>query len=208
MIFVGRRAVPWLLEQVARTGSRELFTLAVLAAALGIAVGAASLFGVSFALGAFLAGIVISESDLSHERAPKRPAAAGRLCRVVLRVGRDALRPRNPAARALQVLAVVGIVMVGKSLAALGIVLAFGYPLRTAVTIAASLGQVGEFSFILAALGVSLRLLPPEGRSLILAGALLSITLNPALFGLTSSLDRWLKRRRERAATAPAPEEM
>jgi monovalent cation:H+ antiporter-2, CPA2 family len=207
MVFVGRRVVPWLLEHVARTGSRELFTLAVLAVALGIAVGAASLFGVSFALGAFLAGIVINESDLSHDAArnalPLQDAFA-----VLFFVSVGMLFDPTILVRApLQVLAVVGIIMFGKSVAALGIVLAFGHPVRTALTIAASLGQVGEFSFILAALGVALGLLPEEGRSLILAGALLSITLNPVLFGVTDWLNRWLERRRAGGAAPETPEE-
>ena len=205
MAFVGRRAVPWLLERVAATGSRELFTLAVLAVALGIAVGAAFLFGVSFALGAFLAGMVINESELSHEAAtnalPLRDAFA-----VLFFVSVGMLvDPTILLSAPLQVLAVVGIVVVGKSLAALAIVLAFGHPPRTALTIAASLGQIGEFSFILAALGVSLGLLPAEARSLILAGALLSITLNPLLFGAIDSVDRWVLRRQARRATSAAP---
>jgi CPA2 family monovalent cation:H+ antiporter-2 len=205
MAFVGRRAVPWMLERVAATGSRELFTLAVLSVALGIAVGAAFLFGVSFALGAFLAGVVINESELSHEAAtnalPLRDAFA-----VLFFVSVGMLfDPRILLSAPLQVLAVVGIVVLGKSLAALAIVLAFGHPPRTALTIAASLGQIGEFSFILAALGVSLGLLPPEARSLVLAGALLSITLNPLLFGAIDSVDRWLLRRQARRVTSAAP---
>jgi len=207
MAFVGRRAVPWMLERVAATGSRELFTLAVLSVALGIAVGAAFLFGVSFALGAFLAGVVINESELSHEAAtnalPLRDAFA-----VLFFVSVGMLfDPRILLSAPLQVLAVVGIVVLGKSLAALAIVLAFGHPARTALTIAASLGQIGEFSFILAALGVSLGLLPAEARSLVLAGALLSITLNPLLFGAIDSVDRWLLRRQARRVTSAAPGE-
>jgi len=204
MVFVGRRAVPRLLQHVAATGSRELFTLAVLTVALGIAVGAAFLFGVSFALGAFLAGVVINESDLSHEAAtnalPLRDAFA-----VLFFVSVGMLFDPTILLRApLQVLAVVAIVMVGKSVAALALVRAFGHPSRTALTIAASLGQIGEFSFILAALGVSLGLLAPEARSLILAGALLSITLNPVLFGAIDPLDRWLGRRQARRASRAA----
>jgi CPA2 family monovalent cation:H+ antiporter-2 len=204
MVFVGRRAVPRLLQHVAGTGSRELFTLAVLTVALGIAVGAAFLFGVSFALGAFLAGVVINESDLSHEAAtnalPLRDAFA-----VLFFVSVGMLFDPTILLRApLQVLAVVAIVMLGKSVAALALVRAFGHPSRTALTIAASLGQIGEFSFILAALGVSLGLLAPEARSLILAGALFSITLNPVLFGAIDPLDRWLGRRRARRASRAA----
>jgi CPA2 family monovalent cation:H+ antiporter-2 len=192
MYFVGRRAVPWLLGRVARLGSRELFTLGVLAVALGIAVGAASLFGVSFALGAFFAGVVISESDLSHKAAadalPLQDAFA-----VLFFVSVGMLfDPAILVSRPLQVLLVVAIILVGKSLAAFGIVLAFRHPVRTALTISASLAQIGEFSFILAALGTSLRLLPPEGQSLILAGALLSITLNPLVFNTVEPVARWI----------------
>jgi CPA2 family monovalent cation:H+ antiporter-2 len=201
MAFVGRRAVPWILERVAATGSRELFTLAVLAVALGIAVGAAFLFGVSFALGAFLAGIVINESDLSYEAAanalPLRDAFA-----VLFFVSVGMLfDPTILVSSPFRVLAVVGIIVLGKSLAALAIVLAFGHPSRTALTVAASLGQIGEFSFILAALGVSLGVLPAEARSLILAGALLSITLNPILFRAIDSLERWLLQRQAQQTT-------
>jgi len=201
MAFVGRRAVPWILERVAATGSRELFTLAVLAVALGIAVGAAFLFGVSFALGAFLAGIVINESDLSYEAAanalPLRDAFA-----VLFFVSVGMLfDPTILVSSPFRVLAVVGIIVLGKSLAALAIVLAFGHPTRTALTVAASLGQIGEFSFILAALGVSLGVLPAEARSLILAGALLSITLNPILFRAIDSLERWLLQRQAQQTT-------
>ena len=192
MHFVGRRAVPWLLARVARIGSRELFTLGVLAVALGIAVGAASLFGVSFALGAFFAGVVISESDLSHrvasEALPLRDAFA-----VLFFVSVGMLfDPAVLVQRPLQVLLVLLIVLVGKSVAAFGIVLAFRYPVRTALTISASLAQIGEFSFILTGLGLSLKLLPPEAQSLILAGAILSITLNPLLFNGIEPITRWV----------------
>ena len=192
MHVVGRRVVPWLLTRVARTGSRELFTLGVLAVALGIAVGAASLFGVSFALGAFFAGVVISESDLSHRAAsdalPLQDAFA-----VLFFVSVGMLfDPEVLVRRPLEVLAVVLIILAGKSAAAFGIVLAFRYPVRTALTISASLAQIGEFSFILASLGLSLKLLPPEAQSLILAGAILSITLNPFLFNSVEPLARWL----------------
>jgi CPA2 family monovalent cation:H+ antiporter-2 len=192
MHLVGRRAVPWALARVARIGSRELFTLGVLAVALGIAVGAASLFGVSFALGAFFAGVVISESDLSHrvasEALPLRDAFA-----VLFFVSVGMLfDPAVLVQRPLKVLLVVLIILVGKSGAAFGIVLAFRYPVRTALTISASLAQIGEFSFILAGLGLSLRLLPPEAQSLILAGAILSITLNPLLFNAIEPIARWL----------------
>ncbi len=213
MLVVGRRAVPWLLERVARTGSRELFTLAVLATALGIAVGASALFGVSFALGAFFAGMVISESDLSTKAAsdalPLQDAFAVLFFVAVGMLFDPTILVRQP----LRVVAVMLIVMVGKSIAAGVIVLLFRYPLRTALTISASLAQIGEFSFILAALGMSLGLLPPEAQSLIVAGALLSITLNPLVFRTIEPIDRWLRshprfaRRLEPAAVlAEAPE--
>ena len=193
MFVVGRRAVPWLLERVARTGSRELFTLGVLAVALGIAVGAASLFGVSFALGAFFAGVVISESDLSTKAAsdalPLQDAFAVLFFVAVGMLFDPMVLVRQP----VKVVAVVLIIMIGKSLAALGIVLAFRRPLHTALTISASLAQIGEFSFILAALGLSLGLLPPEAQSLIVAGALISITLNPLMFGVIASIESRLK---------------
>jgi CPA2 family monovalent cation:H+ antiporter-2 len=183
MHVVGRRAVPWLLQRVARLGSKELFTLAVLAIALGIAVGAASLFGVSFALGAFFAGTVISESELSQRAAeealPFRDAFAVLFFVSVGMLFDPAVLVREP----LRVLVVLAIVIVGKSIAAFGIVRSFGRPASTALTISASLAQIGEFSFILAALGVSLKLLPAEAQSLVVAGALISITVHPLVFG-------------------------
>jgi CPA2 family monovalent cation:H+ antiporter-2 len=192
MFLVGRRAVPWLLERVARTGSRELFTLAVLAVALGIAVGAAALFDVSFALGAFFAGMVVNGSDLSHEAAsdalPLQDAFSVLFFVAVGMLFDPTILVRQP----LEVLAVVFIVMIGKSLGAFVIVLLFRHPVHTALTISASLGQIGEFSFILAALGVSLGLLPVEGQSLIVAGAILSITLNPAAFAGAARLAGWI----------------
>jgi CPA2 family monovalent cation:H+ antiporter-2 len=205
MLVVGRRAVPWLLGRVARTGSRELFTLGVLAVALGIAVGASALFGVSFALGAFFAGIVVSESEFSQEGAtsalPFRDAFA-----VLFFVSVGMLfDPMILVRRPLQVLAVVLIVLVGKSLAAVAIVLAFRYPLHTALRIAASLAQIGEFSFILVALGVSLGFLPREAQSLVVAGALLTITLNPFILGTVDPLERWLRSRRGLAETLERP---
>jgi monovalent cation:H+ antiporter-2, CPA2 family len=195
MVVVGRRAVPWLLERVARLGSRELFTLSVLAVAVGIAVGAASLFGVSFALGAFFAGVVVNGSDLSHEAAgdalPLQDAFSVLFFVAVGMLFDPTILVQDP----LEVLIVLLIIMVGKSLAALGIVLLFGYPLHTALVISASLAQIGEFSFILAALGLSLGLLPPEGQSLIVAGALLSIGLNPLAFEAAARLSRWAQAR-------------
>jgi CPA2 family monovalent cation:H+ antiporter-2 len=191
MFVVGRRAVPWLLARVARTGSRELFTLSVLAVAMGVAVGASVLFGVSFALGAFFAGVVISESDLSHQAsADALPFQDAFAVLFFVSVGM-LFDPSVLVEQPLQVLGAVLIILIGKSLAALGIVLAFRYPVRTALVVAASLAQIGEFSFILAGLGVVLNLLPPEGHSLVLAGALLSITANPLIFAAAT----WLERR-------------
>lgn len=182
VLVVGKRAIPWLLGQVARSGSRELFTLAVLATALGVAFGSAHLFGVSFALGAFFAGVVLSESDFSHRAAadslPLQDAFAVLFFVSVGMLFDPGILLREP----LSVLAVLAVIVVGKSLAAFGIVLALGHPVSTALTVSASLAQIGEFSFILASLGVALDLLPSEGRDLILAGALLSITLNPMVF--------------------------
>jgi len=194
MLFVGARVVPWLLARVARTGSRELFTLSVLAVALGIAFGAAMLFGVSFALGAFFAGVVVSESDLSHQAAadalPLQDAFA-----VLFFVSVGMLfDPMIVVRRPLHVLVTALIIIIGKAIASFVIVLLFRYPLRTALTVSASLAQIGEFSFILAGLGLTLGILPPEGQSLILAGAILSITLNPLVFNAIEPMARWLFR--------------
>ena len=195
MLLVGRRVLPWLLLQVARTGSRELFTLSVVAAAIGIAYGASVLFHVSFALGAFFAGTVMRESDLSHRAAeeslPLRDAFA-----VLFFVSVGMLfDPLVLLAEPLRVLAVVAIIILGKGLAAAVLVLTLRYPLNTALTVAASLAQIGEFSFILAGLGVALGLLPAEGMSLVLAGALISIALNPLLFAAIAPLQRWVLQR-------------
>lgn len=182
MLVGGRRFVPWVLAHIARTGSRELFTLAVLAIALGIAYASATLFDVSFALGAFFAGVVLSESDLSHQAAadslPLQDAFAVLFFVSVGMLFDPSILSREP----LAVLAILAVIIVGKSLAAFLIVVAFRYPVDMALTVSASLAQIGEFSFILAGLGVSLGLLPPEGRDLILAGALLSISLNSLVF--------------------------
>lgn len=182
MLLLGRRLIPALLHYIAHTGSRELFRLGVLSIALGVAYGAAMLFGVSFALGAFFAGMILSESELSQRAAeeslPLRDAFA-----VLFFVSVGMLF--NPAILFTQtwpVLATLAIIVVGKSLAALAIVLAFRHAFGTALFIAASLAQIGEFSFVLAGLGVGLGLLDSMGRDLILAGALLSILLNPLLF--------------------------
>ncbi|GJE16148.1 YbaL family putative K(+) efflux transporter [Methylobacterium marchantiae] len=200
MLVGGRRVVPWLLDQAARTGSRELFTLAVLALALGIAFGSAELFGVSFALGAFFAGMVLAESDLSHQAAadslPLQDAFAVLFFVSVGMLFDPGIVLREP----LSVLAVLGIILLGKSVAAVAIVLAFKHPLGTALTIAASLAQIGEFSFILVSLGLSLKLLPTEGRDLILGGAILSITLNPLFFVLADRATRYFAERPDLAA--------
>ena len=192
VLLLGSRAVPWLLGQVARTGSRELFTLAVLGVALGIAFAAAELAGVSFALGAFLAGIVMNKSALSHRAAAEAlPLQNAFAVLFFVSVGM-LFDPAVLLAEPLGVVAVVGVIVLVKPLIAVGIVLLLGYPLATAMTVAVSLAQIGEFSFILASLGVGLQLLPPEGRDLVMAGALISITLNPLLFFLSPGLVRWL----------------
>ncbi|HAS51245.1 MAG TPA: Kef family K(+) transporter [Gammaproteobacteria bacterium] len=205
MLFAGRRILPWLLWQVAGTGSRELFTLAVIAAAVGIAYGSAELFGVSFALGAFFAGMVLRESPLSHRAAheslPLRDAFS-----VLFFVSVGMLfDPRIVIEQPLPLLAVVAIIVVGKSLAALLLVLALRYPLNTALTVAVSLAQIGEFSFILAGLGVTLNILPQEGQSLILAGAIISIAINPFVFQIIEPIQTWLGSRFRLAPTLEHP---
>jgi len=194
-LVVGTRVVPWLLMRVTRTGSRELFTLCVLAVALGIAYGSAALFGVSFALGAFFAGVILSESELAHQAGndslPLKDAFAVLFFVSVGMLFDPTVLVREP----LAVLAVLAIIVIGKSLAAFIIVLAFRHPVRTALTVSASLAQIGEFSFILASLGASLGLLPPDGRDLILAGAILSIALNPLTFAGIEPLSRWVEAR-------------
>jgi CPA2 family monovalent cation:H+ antiporter-2 len=193
MLIVGRKLFPWFLWRVAKTNSRELFTLSVIAAAVGIAYGSSELFGVSFALGAFFAGMVLRESDLSHRAAeeslPLRDAFS-----VLFFVSVGMLfDPMVLVESPLKVLAVVLVIIFGKSIAAMLLVLALRYPLNTAITVSASLAQIGEFSFILAALGISLGLMPPEGQSLILAGAIISIAVNPLLFTAIEPLQRWLR---------------
>jgi CPA2 family monovalent cation:H+ antiporter-2 len=204
MLIVGRRFIPWLLHSTAHTGSRELFRLAVLAIALGVAAGAAYLFGVSLALGAFFAGMVLSESELSHRAAeeslPLRDAFA-----VLFFVAVGMLfDPMIVITQPLPLLATLFIILVGKSLLAFLIVVAFKRPASMALTISASLAQIGEFSFILAALGVSLGILPSEGRDLILAGAILSIVLNPVMFWVTDRVRPLLERPEPSAPAAPA----
>ncbi len=194
MLVVGKRVFPWLLWQVARTGSRELFTLCVVAAAVGIACGSAALFGVSFALGAFFAGMVLRESALSYRAAeeslPLRDAFS-----VLFFVSVGMLfDPRVLLQHPFQVLAVVIVIVLGKSIAAFILVLLFRYPLNTALTVSASLAQIGEFSFILAGLGVALGVLPTEAQSLILAGAIFSIALNPLIFQAIEPLQQWARK--------------
>ena len=200
MLIVGKRVIPWLLHYVAHTGSRELFRLAVLATALGCAFGAAALFGVSFALGAFFAGMIMSESELSqraaNETLPLRDAFAVWFFVSVGMLVDPMIVVREPVA----VLVTVLIIVLGKSVAAYAIVRLFGHSHATALTISASLAQIGEFSFILAGLGVSLALLPERGRDLVLAGAIISILLNPLFFAW---LDRTLARRDATKAAAP-----
>jgi CPA2 family monovalent cation:H+ antiporter-2 len=211
MLLIGRRVIPWVLHYIAHTGSRELFRLAVLAIALGVAFGAAQLFGVSFALGAFFAGMVMSESELSQQAAeetlPLRDAFA-----VLFFVSVGMLfDPTMLVQDFWPLLATLFIILIGKSTAALAIVLAFRYPLRTALTIAARLAQIGEFSFILATLGVGLGMLPERARDLILAGAILSILLNPLCFAAIDRMVAWLERRRgtvpEAGGLAPSASE-
>lgn len=195
MLVVGKRVLPWLLWQVAKTGSRELFTLCVLAVAIGIAYGASEVFSVSFALGAFFSGMVMRESKYAHRAAmeslPLRDAFS-----VIFFVGVGMMfDPMILVDKPLHLLAVLAIIILGKSLVAFGLVMLFRYPLHTALTVAASLAQIGEFSFILAGLGVSLGLLPQEGMSLVLAGAIISIAFNPVAFALVEPLRNLMKKR-------------
>lgn len=198
MYVVGRRAIPWLLAKVAGTGSRELFTLGVLAIGLGVAVGAAALFEISFALGAFFAGMILSESHLSRRAAddslPLRDAFA---VLFFVSVGM-LLDPSVFVTHPLEVIATVLIIMVGKSLAALAIVKTLRNSTTMALIVSASLAQIGEFSFILVTLGLDLEVLPELGRDLVLAGAIVSIVLNPAIFALAKRQQR----RRERIDAA------
>jgi CPA2 family monovalent cation:H+ antiporter-2 len=199
MLVVGRRVIPMLLHYVAHTGSRELFRLAVFAISLGVAFGAALMFDVSFALGAFFAGMILSESELSqraaNETLPLRDAFAVLFFVSVGMLVDPAIIIREP----LPLLATVFIIIFGKSIAAFGIVRLFGHPMRTALTISASLAQIGEFSFILVSLGVGLGLLPDRGRDLVLAGAIISIMLNPLFFAL---LDRFVAEENAQASKA------
>ncbi len=205
MLVVGRKLFPWILWQVARTGSRELFTLCVIAAAVGIAYASTHYFGVSFALGAFFAGMVLRESELAHRAAeeslPLRDAFA-----VLFFVSVGMLfDPLSVVREPWPFLATLFVIVVGKSVAAFVLVLLLRYPAKTALMVSASLAQIGEFSFILAALGLSLKLMPMEGQSLILAGAIISIALNPVVFLATKPLERWLGRNASLAAKFERP---
>ncbi len=186
MFVIGKRAIPWILEKTAQTKSSELFTLSVLVIALGIAFGAVKLFGVSFALGAFFAGVVLSGSDLSHKAAqdtlPLRDAFAVLFFVAVGMLFDPAILIEHP----LKVLLTVFIIVAGKSIAAYGLVRLFRYPHKIALTISASLAQIGEFSFILAGIAIYLNLFPDTARDLILAGAIISILLNPFIFSWIS----------------------
>ena len=195
MLIIGKRLVPMIMQFVARLGSRELFTLTVVAAAVSIAFGAYKIFGVSMALGAFFAGMVVKESDFSH-RAEEEALPLREIFAILFFVAVGMLfDPRILVEQPVHVLAVVAIIMVGKTIAAMALVLFFRYPINTALTVGASLAQIGEFSFILATLGVSLKLLSLEGQNLILAGALISITLNSFVFSVIEPVQRWIRER-------------
>lgn len=194
---VGRRAVPWLLTKVVGSGSRELFTLAVLAVALGVAVGASAIFGVSFALGAFVAGVVISESDLSYRAAADAvPLQDAFAVLFFVSVGM-LIEPRVLIDEPIRLLQTVAVVLIGNTLAATVLMVLLRHPLRASLRLGASLGQIGEFSFILAALGVSMGVLTEEARSLLLGAALVTITLNPVVFSLLDRLGAWVSERSE-----------
>ncbi|MBP7674902.1 MAG: Kef family K(+) transporter [Thermoanaerobaculia bacterium] len=195
MLVVGKRAFPRILFWVARTGSRELFTLCVLATAIGVAYGSAKLFDVSFALGAFFAGMMMRESEFAHRAAeeslPLRDAFS-----VLFFVSVGMLfDPHVLVEQPVRVIVVVAIIMLGKTLGAVGLVLVMRYPLHTALTVGAALAQIGEFAFIIAVLGRDLGLLPAEGHSLILVGSIISIGLNPVVFSTVGPLTEWLKRK-------------
>ena len=205
MILVGRRVIPWILHYVAHTGSRELFRLAVLAMALGVAFGAAELFGISFALGAFFAGMILAESQLSQSAAqetlPLRDAFAVLFFVSVGMLFDPTVAVRHPFLVAMTVILIVA----GNAAAVCAIARLFGYSIQHALALGLTLSQIGEFSFILAGIGVELELLPESGRDLILAGAMLSILLNPLLFVAAERLlPRWLKTR-ELAAPGEEP---
>lgn len=199
MLIIGKRLVPMIMQVVARLGSRELFTLTVVAAAVSIAFGAYKVFGVSMALGAFFAGMVVKESDFS-QRAEAETLPLREIFSILFFVSVGMLfDPRILIEQPLHVLGVVAIIMIGKTIAAMALVLFFRYPINTALTVGASLAQIGEFSFILATLGVSLQLLSLEGQNLILAGALISITLNSFVFSAVEPIQNWIRNRSQLA---------
>jgi CPA2 family monovalent cation:H+ antiporter-2 len=194
MLVGGKRLLPWLLRVVVKTRSRELFTLAVFATAVGVAFGASKMFGVSFALGAFFAGMMIRESDMNHEVADRAlPFQDAFAVLFFVAVGM-LFNPATLVEQPLDVLYVVLIITVGKSLVAFLIVMLFGYPLKTGLLVSAGLAQIGEFSFILVALGVSYGVLPEEGRDLILAGAIVSIAFNPVMFWSVNAIHSFAAR--------------
>ncbi|MBO9195531.1 cation:proton antiporter [Rhizobium sp. 16-449-1b] len=194
-IFLGPKVVPWLLIRVARTGSRELFTLTVLALALGIAFGSAQIFGVSFALGAFFAGVVMSESSLSHRAAadslPLQNAFSVLFFVSVGMLFDPSIIVRQP----LGVLSALLLIIVGKGIISFVVVTLLRYPIGMGLTVAGGLAQIGEFSFILAGLGVTLGLLPTDGQDIILASAIISITLNPIVCAGAEALHGYIQRR-------------
>ena len=190
MLIVGARFLPWLLGKVVATGSKELFTLAVIAAAIGIGFEAAELFGLSFALGAFFAGVVIGESDHSHRATEEMKPLQDAFTALFFVAMGMLFDPGILVKQPLQVLAVLAIIVVGKSAVAFGIVVLLRSPVASALIVAASLAQIGEFSFILAELGIGLHLLPADGQSLIVAGALLSIALNSFLMNAVGAISR------------------
>ncbi|EZQ10381.1 cation:proton antiporter [Acinetobacter sp. Ver3] len=195
MLIIGKRLIPKIIQFVVRLGSRELFTLTVVAAAVSIAYGSYAIFGVSMALGAFFAGMVVKESDFSH-RAEEETLPLREIFSILFFVSVGMLfDPTIIVEEPLHILAVISIIMIGKTLAAMALVLFFRYPLNTALTVGASLAQIGEFSFILATLGLSIGLLTPEAQNLILAGALFSISLNSVLFSAIEPVQKWIRER-------------
>lgn len=207
MLLIGRKLFPWLLWQIAGTSSRELFILCVIASAVGIAYGSSELFGVSFALGAFFAGVVMRESPLSHRAAeeslPMRDAFSVLFFVAVGMLFNPYVLIEHP----IKVIVIIAIIILGKSLAAFLIVLSFRYPLNTALTVSAGLAQIGEFSFILAEFGVTLGIFSNEGQSLILAGALISISLNSLIFKVIEPLQIWIRSRSKVARLLESPED-
>lgn len=194
MLIIGKRALPWVLTMVSKTGSRELFTLAVFVAAIGIAFASSKLFGISFALGAFFSGMMIKESNLNHEVAERAlPFQDAFAVLFFVSVGM-LFNPAILIGKPFEVLIVTFIIMFGKSVAAFLIVIMFGYPLRTGLLVSSGLAQIGEFSFILVSLGIAMNALPDDGKDLILAGAIFSISLNPAMFKASRALYKYIDR--------------